>query len=344
MTLPMHKTIEIGRTLERSDEARRLHVPIVGRHATPGALLAGVGSLLLCLGGLIAMIGMQWIPIGDVQIPVGPGTTTLAGLILALPGAFLLMRGVRDRRARVRSQDLHARLPDQAWAWDGRWEGRILLDRNAHALRSGLLLLPFLICFAGIFHYAGFVTDRAPTLFRYASIFIDLGLGITILFHARSLARILKHGRGRIELAHMPIRPGKPCEVQFTLGTDLSLFDEIHSDLAYVEERIVESGGGNHRSRHLVAETRFSEHIELALDELTTGMQRSLALEIHLPADAPPTQISATPASSWQLAIHLKTLGLDYKGRFLLPVYRMSPAAQAPAEASRPVPALTTST
>jgi hypothetical protein len=337
------KLIEIGKALESSETPHRLPVPVVGTHAASSTLLILVGLLFLCVGSCVSMIGFGWIPIDMGQAHIPMQILVLVGLVFALPGLVLLVRGRKNQKDRSRIRDLQTRLPEQAWAWDGNWDGRVLLDRNLSSLRTSIIGVLFLFCFVGVFHYVGFVGGRAPELFRYASILVDLGFVIAVGFLARTVLRLQKHGRGRIELSEMPIRPGKSCRLQFSLGSELSLFDALLVDLAFVEERVVETGSGNHRSRHLMAETRLVERVEIPLAGITNGLQRTLDLSLCLPIDCPITQLSSHPSRSWQIGIQLQTLGLDYKGRFLLPVYGFSAPAPNPRATPSPAPELTTS-
>ncbi len=318
--------IEIGRQLEIHGTPERINVPVVGTYAASGTILLLMGIVFFGTGSSISMMGLGWIPVDAGKVHVPMGILTLAGLVFALPGLMLLFSGIKQKLGQARIRELQARHPDQAWAWDGDWDGKLLMDRGAARLWTSMIGVGFLSCFAGVFHYVGFYAERAPSLFLYASLVIDLVFVIAAFVFVRNLLRLSKHGRGRIRLSTMPLLPGKPCELQFSLGSDISLFDSIHLDLAFVEEKVIQAGRGNNRSRQLIAETRLRETRDIELRDEAQGIQGSLEIVIHLPESSPTTQLTAAPSKSWQLGIHLKTVGLDYKGRFLLPVYRMGRA------------------
>jgi len=324
--------IVIGQQLETREVARRLNVPVVGTYVASGPALLLMGAVFFGVGCFISLLGLEWIPIDRSRVHVPIKLLILVGLVFALPGSMLLFSGIKRFRAERRSRGLLALHPDQAWAWDGDWDGLVLEDRTGGNLLTKIFGIIFLGSFATVFHWIGFHDERAGSLFTVGSILVDIGLAIAIFFFVQSLLRLARHGRGKLRLAHMPIRPGQPCRLQLSLESDLSLFDALHLDLAYVEERVVETGSGRNRSRQVIAEARIQEHQDIQLEGALGGMQNSLDILLHLPETSPKTRLSIQPARSWQLGIHLEALGLDYKGRFVLPVYqtRSSPPPPSP--------------
>jgi hypothetical protein len=55
--------------------------------------------------------------------------------------------------------------------------------------------------------------------------------------------------------------------------------------------------------------------------------RRGLALSFPFPADAAPTRLSERPPRYWELEIGAEVPGIDYQGRFLLPVYAVRTAS-----------------
>ena len=230
-------------------------------------------------------------------------------------GIRLLSGGIARLTLRVRVARRRRRFPEQAWLADYPWEARGGRDLAPRELTRALAFAAVLAAFATIFGWAGFVA-RAGTAHQVAAGLLAIG---TLAATARALRvarRLLRWGRSRLRFADFPCAPG---------GTLETIFDDLapsvrglplHATLRCVQERweTVESGD-RERNRHVQL-----SHWELwrASVEVAPGARSA---RFTLPSGAPGTALGARPARWWELELVVAQPRVDWRARFLVPVY-----------------------
>lgn len=273
-----------------------------------GLPFLGVGLFVMALGTLI--------PLEQADAPPR-GFLVLFGLVFAIPGALLMLAGAGTALRGWRSHRLLAEHPDEPWLADHPWDRQLAKDR-AQGLLGPFGAALFMTLFMSIFNsFIFFGPDDVPV---FAMVIVGIFDLLLLLVWGNAfyvLGRRLKYGEGQLRLGSFPFFAGQPLRVTAELPRALRDFPQLKATLRYVEQVWETTGSGKNRSRSLVAYERWAEEKVLPAD----WVGREVELEFQVPAGAPPTDLSASPARYWELQLDAETPGIDYHALFLVPVY-----------------------
>jgi hypothetical protein len=128
--------------------------------------------------------------------------------------------------------------------------------------------------------------------------------------------RAVKFGKNRIVFHSFPLSIGEDMGVTF--AADRRLRNQtLHAELQCIREYYEPSGSGDSRSSRPIFELLYSQ-----TGEFTTDGSGVANLTFHLPPDALSTDLVGPPPCYWELEITAKVPGIDYRGIFLMPVYK----------------------
>ena len=234
------------------------------------------------------------------------------GVVWVVAGLVMTASGLRDLARRRASQ---RRLAETGAAWhsDFAWDQSGATDRAGRSIAPLGASLIFALFLVPLNHRA-WMSDQAGPLEQLLVAALDaallLGLGNSVyLFLRASLyadARLVFHG--------FPFWLGREVRVHFDPPRRLPDCEAVGATLRCVEEAYE-----RHRRRtRTVCYALFQEERREPAEALTHGLRLVFALP---GAGVPGTNLAGRPATYWELEIRIETTGIDYLGRFLLPVY-----------------------
>ena len=227
---------------------------------------------------------------------------------------MLLLTGLRNRRAWRVINEGRARQPTEPWSWEYPWPRELLPDR-ARSNRAGILafVIPAfaILVVTNGFMYVDGVFDSHPTRMLLINGAAILLLGSFLYLVAQGA----KYRGIKLRLPHFPLLVGESTTVMLEHADQLRHAEEVKVRLRCVEQRT--SHGATSNSVRQMIDELFGMDIEYRHGE---------PLSFTIPADAPGTQMLGRPPVMWELAVDAKVPGIDYRGRFLLPIYQRSDA------------------
>jgi len=245
--------------------------------------------------------------------------------------SYLAMFGRGARRASGIEKPLWLR--DYAWNQGG------IEDCSREEAGHGLQLFFMLQCILLIFHagmiHAVFIRREYYVLIM-APVFLALDLW-SLLFLAKALRVWFsrsRHGTSRIEFVNPPYDPGGVLMVHFY--PPKSIFGlrregELAVTLRYTEEKDVKDIKGR---THLWRESVYTDALRLPIREIRSNRRGEayFELEFEIPKEGIQTRLLYYPARYWELEITGEIPGLNFFGRYLVPVYFRDPKLAEAAE------------
>jgi hypothetical protein len=136
---------------------------------------------------------------------------------------------------------------------------------------------------------------------------------------ALAALRARRHGRAELRFVEFPFFLGGRVDAVLVRQAGAPALDAVEATLRCVQDRWV----GRGRSRHVEGEILHEETRTVAVH----GPERlHLPLRFDLPADpALGTALAADAARYWELELRSALRGLDFRARFLVPVYVRTP-------------------
>jgi hypothetical protein len=294
-----------GRLLRSTRGADRGWPDVVGRVAFFAAAATGV-ALWTGFTGMLA-----------VTLPVA----VVAGLIVLAYVPRTIRRDMDANRLRVAH-------PDEPWRWDHRWDERGSGDDStaAEAATSFAAAL-FMTVFAAGFTAAGvwflITGDTRSRLFALPFVVVGLVFDYVVirLFvdGGRLTARRVKYGGGLASFHRFPFRRGGPLRLHVQAPPALPRHAFVTATLRCVQERHEITGTSEDRSRFHCYEV-YRDTAPVDQVDAAPGA-RTLRVIFSLPVDVPATELSAYPCRYWEVELEACTEGVDYRARFLVPVY-----------------------
>lgn len=310
--------------------------PVLFTHAVRTASVAGGWPVLVLSAlGLVAGLAVLW-AVGTglsdaprwLALPIGTGMA-VTGLALVVVNA----RALRDGAARRRARAGHEAEP---WTWDYPWDARGAHAESAVPAWQVLLGVPTILLLVAPLHWDLFSRPMADD--AVGRIFGVLRLGIVgltvVLFDLVAiagiawalyrLARRFKYGRGQARFARFPFRRGEAVELEVPPPAALTPGTAVTATLRCVAEGIVSfrvpvrGEGGRTASRRIYELARVDAPARWTTDAAGRPV---LAVSVVAPAGAPTTELASTLATCWEVELHATTPGVDWRPRFLVPVY-----------------------
>jgi hypothetical protein len=149
------------------------------------------------------------------------------------------------------------------------------------------------------------------------AIFFDL---LPLLFLAalvEVVTTLRKTGRPSVELGGFPLFLGEPATLRLHAPVLLSSARTLEVLLHCVEEALERPAGGGRPE--VVCHERYAEERTVGAADATP--EGTIPLTFALPAEDLETTLRVRPPRYWELVVKAPGKGLDYTGRFLLPVY-----------------------
>lgn len=286
--------------------------PLRGRSASisestiHGSNAVGWGTILLFVGlGLLVFV-LQ--PSLSVSIP-----RPLVVLLVAffpLGGASLIRHGLKGQAREKRIAARRTLYPNQPWRWDHLWDpsgtGDVTGEEARRAIGFGVAAGIFLIPFNWILF-----TERLNGVWLLVTGFFDLAVLAAFARGIFLLLRRAKYRDVRLRFASCPFVLGRDLVVDLQGGP--RDFERLTATLRCVEEAYERSG----RSQTVVC-------YQLWATEQTVPRGRGgspLRFTFRLPDGDYETRLRDCPPRYWELEVAAETPGIDFRPRFLLPVY-----------------------
>lgn len=163
---------------------------------------------------------------------------------------------------------------------------------------------------------------------RAGTFFVGVGAGVSTLgalgvlvYGLVLLARFRRFGSARLRLSRFPFYLGEPMQARFRAGRPLPADGPLRVTLRCVEETYEMSRGSDgatHSTDTSVA--RHEETRTVEPKELEAG-GREFDVRFVPPAGAPPTKLTISLPTYWELVVRVERPGMDYAAVFLLPLY-----------------------
>ena len=320
-------------TLPANPAATPAVLPAVGaleprrlpRHAGRGGfpmrvrVLALLGVPLTAQGAYLVSIARR--QLAGERVPeahVGPALMLALALLFGGLGLWFLAGAVDGVVTRLRVAHRRRLFPEQPWLADYPWErrgGRDLVPREVPRAFTGAAVVA---AFAAIFAWAGFVAD-AGVAFQLAGGLLVVGAVAATVRALCVAGGILRWGRSRLRFADFPCAPGGTIEVIFDDLVPGVRALPLRATLRCVQERW--------ETREVARERQVeTAHWELWRESVTVAPGERSA-RFALPAGAPGTALGARPARWWELELVVAEPRVEWRARFLVPVYAAVSAA-----------------
>ena len=304
--------------LDRDDEFPRLldhktlH-PVLVR----GLWLSALGLPFLCGGAYILAIGTGLVDRTEAKSD-GPNSVIVAfGFAFAVAGLGLIVEGALDalRRARLRARERKYR--GDPWLADHDWNGGVITaSRRDSPVR--LVMAAAIWVAVTLTAYKWLQRDGVDSM-------QTLGLGVILLAMAALLvyslvlaAGRLKYGRPWIEVDSPPTCPGETLSGRLHCRIGLSRFRRFELALRCVEERRLSYEVGNKRTVTTACYQLALLEVVVSGTEVEAG---ALPFSFEVPPTAMGSRLNARLALYWELEVTGVRDGVDFKKRFLVPIY-----------------------
>lgn len=270
------------------------------------SLLIGLG--LMGFSTLYAVLAHREWGFGSEQAP-WLGVAFLG--IVALAGASFARHGWRGMRHEKRIALGAARHPEQPWLWDYEWDPRNLPDRaggdGAKAVRVGVVSILFL----APFHWIGLTVDGAGVFLVFA-LLLDLVFLALLGYGVFLLVRQARYRGVRLHLATHPFYLGRELVAEL-VGLPREM-GEITATLRCVQEEYVERRtSGGKKTRSIVSRVLHEEE--------RSAPSSQPRFTFPLPEGDYETRLRERPPRYWELETAGSADGLDFRSRYLVPVY-----------------------
>ncbi len=304
-------------------------------HPTRGAITPWAGWVVLPVGAVgttaalvLLLLGLAALP-DPLRVPeaVRPIMLVLSGLggVLGVPALATGVKLVLLGKPRMKSnQDV----PDGPWIDDYPWDPSGAPDDTRSGAAAMVILAVWVAGLGLVFILAcPLAGDGGPAglvklVFAIAG-WAMIGVGLILLGRAAYLlARRLRYGRSRLRFGGFPFRLGSPLRATLEPGRTVLHYERITCTLRCIQEEFEFRGRGEDRSAMNVCYQIWADALEVEGPGELIGGGAGLPVEFQLP-DRPDlaTSLSQSPPRYWELEVHAKTSGVDYRACFLTPVY-----------------------
>lgn len=297
-----------------------MQTPAAPASATRGFSLILFGGLFTAMPLFALYRGIQRENIGGLQDIGGMLFFLAIGLGVVVTGLSMVWRAGRASR-------LLERYPDQPWMLHADWaSGKV---------REGSRRQTLFICVFAVFWNTvswvillGFLR-RKTVSFDVGAIVISLFVLIGLVAAVVALYRLLrwrKYGTSVFELAQVPGVVGGSLGGVVLIRAKLEPQNGFNVRLRCIHRRV--TGRGKHRSVH--TETLWEREQLRVQAQHNLGGVGAIPVLFTIPYECRPTQtISANENYYWELLVSAKTVGIDYKAVFHVPVYRTGDSSPA---------------
>jgi len=276
-----------------------------GRHGSQHivlglAILVAASALLL-----VAALGPGW----GLEIPREvPG---VFGGFFAFAGVLITCRGVKGHRRDSQMRSLSQLRPDEPWLSDYLWDERQTGDDKRRQALNSFLAAFILSAFVVPFCLVGAWAIVLPLFGSIALIFLAAGVYY--------LVQHWKYGDSYVRYGAFPFFLGQDLEAHFGCTKDPGPFERVSAILRCIEECHEPMRQGQLTT---VCYEIYQDALEIQGPGELRAINPDLKVTFSLPDDrATETCFSGMPCRYWELEVHARTPGVDYRETFLVPVY-----------------------
>lgn len=148
----------------------------------------------------------------------------------------------------------------------------------------------------------------------------DLFLIWSVWHSLKVTIHAFKFGRTRLIYSQFPLKIGDWFQAEVTLPAGIERVAKAVLELRCVCEFYETTGSGRNRSKRLVHQQLWSESQELSSTDIG-AWPRSLKATFAIPPDGPASRLSGHPTIFWELVVTASVPGVDFKQKYLVPVY-----------------------
>jgi hypothetical protein len=288
--------------------------------ADGGGCLFFFGLIFVAAGLIPILMAVGVLPINPEDKNVPHWVPFSAGGIFVMAGMIVIGNSIRAMARRRQLREREAANPNEPWFWDYGWDQRRTSDDGGRRTRQawfgaiilGIFLTPF---------NAVFMIEKVPFFVRGIIGFFDLLLLLVLGLAIHQLLQRMKYGSSYIRYDVFPIPLGRQATFFFSNARGIGSFDSFEATLRCIQERIIETGSGEERSRQTHYFELHAESIKIGASGHHRGGNRELELPFQLPEGDYSTHLRSPEPRYWELELLAKTPGVDYCARFILPVY-----------------------
>jgi len=285
----------------------------------------GKASLLFSLpfigaGTYVTLIAAGVVKVKASSIHVPMWIIGAAGGAFLLAGISVFIHALVGLRRLARLNAQATTFPQDPWLADYEWNSEGTESREGASFLTYALGLTVAVCIMSIMNWVAFIKE-APFVIAIVAGLFDLLFLFIIGSAVRKTIAHAQHGKPTLEFGNFPVHPGQLLRVRITSNQALQEVTNFVARLRFVEERYETRGSGKNRSQVVVCYNRYEDTRELdciGARKMATG---GLELEFMIPTDARTTQLRGRPATYWDLELYAERPGLDFKHRFLIPIY-----------------------
>lgn len=281
--------------------------------------IAGLGVLAFALPDAISR--------GDGEAQLAAGIVGLLFTGIGVGGAWLALRvrAAAERRASLREQH-----PDAPWLWKPEWaSGRIKDDGKAGAA--------FFVVFALLWNLIAWPLvpmmvnqlAKGDRLVMVAALFPLIGIGLAVKA-TRALMRQRKFGTSTLVLQTLPGVVGGHLRGVVQTRTNLAT-PLCQASLVCV--RRITTGSGEHRSTQ--ESILFQEKLDIDGSQIRPGpIGSEIPLQFRIPFDCVSSNDEDPKGQVvWRVSLSAEVSGLDFAGRFEVPVFETEESSREIANA-----------
>jgi hypothetical protein len=281
-----------------------------GKDVMPtGPMVPLAGAVALGMGGLAI-----WLPYNDIgNMPASPEPVMLIGGIFVAVGLFII--------ARWSWTLLGQRMGDSdepAWRGDYNWQREGEKDHQLRWIIYASSLAAALGAFGGLLYW---LTQRGMDgmMIRIIMLVCFAGAVAAAGFAGWLMFKLVLFGRTRVQVDAMPAQPGETLTARW-FAPSLDQCQSLVFTLRYIQERIVFEGTGEHSKQKWYVEERWSNQYTVdSPQQIIEGQAISVTFDI--PRDARSTRLDAREPRYWELEVTARRAGLNFTGRYLVPIY-----------------------
>ncbi|TVR13652.1 MAG: DUF3592 domain-containing protein [Planctomycetota bacterium] len=232
-------------------------------------------------------------------------------------GGLFAVVAILDLRRRRQVKRVRQDQPKLDWRAHGSWEdGPIPATRDAQWVMVSVAIVWNLFgCAAIYFNWDHLFGDEVEAIAYVIWLFPLIGWGM-LAYILYVFMRMIKFGRPQLQLARMPLILGKRYASRMLVRNTVPAKEVIYCRIICGKSVMQRDGQG---SRQLVEHVLWEHHwVQPPTDLKQREAGTTLDMRLPLPVDAP--EMDSIKSIAWRLEVHIPCRGIDFIGKFPLPV------------------------
>ena len=235
-------------------------------------------------------------------------------------GFWLFIHGARGLRRIWNMEHGKQQLPTSPWLWDYPWQAWGTRDNYLESALTSLIAFIVLGVLLAPFNWIAFIRDDSSFFWQGVVGLLDLIIivGVGSQF-TTNLNRYLRFGNAKLCFNNFPFFLGKPMSLTLKyLPTDIPT--TLQLDLRCIEEAYEVHGEGENKKSVVECYQIYKDSKVLEKKHIEPGAD--LHLSWVLPNDKSFSSTpSERPATFWELEVTAERPDINYRSRFILPIY-----------------------